>query len=86
MAAMTWELLTKVYDRIEAEMMKSALEALEIPAELAQESVGSSIPVSFGKFAEIHIFVPKEKLEEALAWLESYNDTQPKEKGDSDEF
>ena len=82
---MTWEKLTKVYDRIEAEMMKSALEALEIPAELMQESVGGTIPVSFGKFAEVQIFVPKEKLEEALAWLESY-ENQPKEKGDSDEF
>ena len=72
MTGMTWEILTKVYDRIEAEMMKSALEALEIPVELAQESVGGSIPVSFGKFAEIHLFVPKEKFEEASEWLEVY--------------
>ena len=28
MTEMTWELLTKIYDRIEAEMMKAALEAL----------------------------------------------------------
>ena len=85
MNEMTWEELTKVYDRIEAEMMKSALEALEIPVELIQESVGGTMPVSFGKFAEVQIFVPKEKVEEALAWLESY-ENQPKEKGDSDEF
>ena len=73
MAKMTWELLTKVYDRIEAEMMKAALEALEISSELAQESVGGTMPVSFGKFAEIHIFVPKEKIEEAREWLETYD-------------
>ena len=72
MTEMTWELLTKVYDRIEAEMIKAALEALEIPTELAQESVGGTIPVSFGKFAEIHIFVPKEKFKEAHEWLETY--------------
>ncbi len=72
MTEMTWELLTKVYDRIEAEMMKAALEALEISVELAQESVGGTIPVCFGKFAEIHIFVPKEKLVEAREWLETY--------------
>jgi len=70
---MTWELLTEVYDRIEAEMMKSALEALEISVELAQESVGGTIPVSFGKFAKVHIFVPKDKFEEASGWLEGYN-------------
>ncbi len=69
---MDWKILTKVYDRIEAEMMKAALEALEIPVETAQESVGGTIPVSFGTFAEIHIFVPKEKFEESSAWLEVY--------------
>ena len=85
MTEMTWKKLTKVYDRIEAEMMKAAFEALEIPAELIQESVGGTMPVSFGKFAEVQIFVPKEKLTEAQAWLESY-ENQPKGKGDSDEF
>ncbi len=74
MSEMTWELLTKVYDRIEAEMIKSALEALEISAELAQESVGGTIPVSFGKFAEVQIFVPKDKLGEAQEWLKSYDE------------
>lgn len=82
---MTWEILTEVYDRIEAEMMKAALEALEIPVELAQESVGGTIPVSFGKFAKVHLFVPKEKYQEASAWLESYNNA-PKEEGDMDEL
>jgi len=76
MSEMTWKLLTKVYDRIEAEMMKSALEALEISSELAQESVGGTIPVSFGKFAEIQVFVPKEKFEEAREWLETYTNNE----------
>ena len=69
---MNWQLLTKVYDRIEAEMMKSALEALEISAELVQESVGGTIPVSFGKFAEVQVFVPKEEFAEASEWLKVY--------------
>lgn len=72
MSKMTWQFLTEVYDRIEAEMIKSALEALEIPVELAQESVGSTIPVSFGKFAKVHLFVPKEKYQEASDWLKDY--------------
>ena len=70
---MKWQLLTKVYDRIEAEMMKSALEALEISAELMQESVAETFPTSFGKFAEVQIFVPKESFEEAKKWLKEYN-------------
>ena len=81
---MNWQLLTKVYDRIEAEMMKSALEALEISSELAQESVGGTMPVSFGKFAEVQIYVPKEKHKEASEWLENYNNDQLE--GDVDEF
>ena len=84
MAKMTWELLTKVYDRIEAEMIKAALEALDISSELAQESVGGTMPVSFGKFAEVHIFVPKEKHAEASAWLETYtNDEITLEEGEA---
>jgi len=79
---MNWALLTKVYDRIEAEMMKSALEALEISVELAQESVGGTIPVSFGKFAEVQVFVPNSQLKEAKEWLENYN--SPKNEGDQD--
>ena len=82
MTKMTWELLTKVYDRMEAEMMKAALEALEIPVELAQEGAGHwAIPLSFGDFAEVQIFIPKEKFEEASEWLKNYTN-QPK--GDVD--
>ena len=76
MSKMTWQFLTEVYDRIEAEMIKSALEALEIPVELAQESVGSTIPVSFGKFAKVHLFVPKEKYQEASDWLKNYEEEE----------
>ncbi len=74
MAAMTWALLTKIYDRIEAEMVKSALGALDIPVELIQEGAGESIPLSFGKLAEIQVFVPKQKLPEAKSWLRRYGD------------
>lgn len=76
MSDMQWKILTKVYDRVEAEMMKAALETLKIPAEFAQESVGGTIPVSFGAFAEIHLFVPIEKFDEAKAWLEIYENDE----------
>ena len=76
MSDMQWKILTKVYDRVEAEMMKAALETLEIPVEFAQESVGGTIPVGFGSFAEIHLFVPTEKLEEASEWLKMYENDE----------
>ena len=76
MSELQWKILTKVYDRVEAEMMKAALGTLNIPVEFAQESVGGTIPVSFGAFAEIHVFVPADKFDEAKSWLEMYeNDT-----------
>ena len=74
MNELTWELLTKIYDRVEAEMMKAALEALDIPVELVQEGVGRwVVPVTVGSFGEVHIFVPKEKIDEARGWLEAYD-------------
>lgn len=76
MNEMQWKILTKVYDRVEAQMMKAALETLEIPVEMAQESVGGTIPVNFGAFAEIHVFVPNEKFEEASAWLDIYENNK----------
>ena len=72
MSAMKWEMLTEVFDRVEAHMIKAALEALYIGVELSQESVGSSIPVNIGSFGRIQIFIPKEKFEEANAWLDGY--------------
>jgi len=70
---MTWALLTEVYDRMEAEMIKTSLTAEGIPAELFQESIGySSIPVSFGPFGQVQIFVPKENLAAAKTWLDAY--------------
>lgn len=72
MSEMTWQLLTEVYDRIEAELIKAALGALGIPAELVQESVGSTIPVSFGEFAKVHVFVPKKDYDDARDWLKQY--------------
>ena len=57
MGNMTWALLTKVYTRIEAEMIKAALKALDIPVELAQEGAGHwAIPLSFGDFAEVKLY------------------------------
>ena len=73
MEKLAWQRLTVVYNRMEADLIQSALNALGIPVELFQESVGkSSIPVTFGDFGEVQIFVPNEKAEAAREWLASY--------------
>jgi hypothetical protein len=68
-----WSTLLEVYDRIEAEILKEALEALGIPATLFQESAGTLYPTTFGPLGKVEVCVPDERLKEAEVWLESYN-------------
>ena len=77
MDELSWELLVEIYDRLEAEMIKAALEAKGIPVELFQESIGySASPVTLGLLGLVQIFIPKEKVSEARSWLDAYkNDT-----------
>ena len=64
--------LLEVYDRIEAEILKEALEALGIPTTLFQESAGALYPTTFGPLGKVEVCVPDERLKEAETWLKSY--------------
>lgn len=68
-----WVTLLEVYDRLEAEILKEALEAQEIPAELFQEGISHYIYPVGGPLGRIEIRVPNSRLEEARSWLEAYN-------------
>jgi hypothetical protein len=75
MDQLTYEILTDVYGRMEAEMIESLLEAEGIDVELVQESIGhSSIPVSVDGLGSVQIFVPKIKIQEAREWLRVYQE------------
>lgn len=74
------EYLTEVYNRIEAEMIRSALEAEGIPTMLSGEAAGNLYPVAFGELARIEILVAASHIEEARQWLAEY------ERGRQDEF
>jgi len=85
-----WKLATEVFGHLEAEMVRSYLVSQEIPCELFQEGAGQDIyPVNYGPLARVEIFVPADKLEEALILLEALNDTsgdtEPDEQPDADE-
>lgn len=74
MEELKWELLTEVQGRLEAEFIKSYLEAQEIDVELFQESVGHHIyPVTIDGLGRVQLFVPKEQADEARQILEEYN-------------
>ena len=70
MTDLKYELLVELYGRMEADLLKSYLEAQGIPVELFQESVGHSIyPVSLTGLGSVQVFVPNEKIKQARAAL-----------------
>ena len=73
MDKLTWDLLTEVYGRGEAELIKSMLNANEIDVELFQEAAGSNYayPTMVGEFARVQVFVPKNKMKLAKELLET---------------
>ena len=73
MDEMKWEKLAEVYGRLEADVIKSYLEAEGVPVELFQESVGhSAFPTTIDGLGRVQLFVPKEKAEEAHKLFEAY--------------
>jgi hypothetical protein len=77
MEEMKWELLTEVQGRLEAEFIKSYLEAQDIEVELFQESVGHHIyPVTVNGLGRVQIFVSKEQAPQARQLLDDYNNAK----------
>jgi hypothetical protein len=73
MDQLKWEILTEINGRLEANLLKSYLEAYEIPVELFQESVGQNIyPVTMDGLGRVQVFVPKEKSAAARVLLEEF--------------
>ena len=76
MDELTWELLSEVQGRLEAEFIKSYLESQGIEVELFQESIGHHIyPVTVDGLGRVQIFVSKDQAAEARQLLEEYNQT-----------
>jgi hypothetical protein len=74
MDELKWGLLTEVQGRLEAELLKSYLEAYGIEVELFQEAVGHHIyPVTINGLGRVQLFVPKEQADQARKLLEEYN-------------
>ncbi len=70
MEKLAYEFLVEVGGKMEAELLKSFLEAEGVPAEIFQDSImSSSYPTTF---SPARIFVPKAQYEEALQLLEQF--------------
>ncbi len=78
MDEMKWEKLTEVYGRLEADMLKSFLEAEGIAVELFQEAVGHHIyPTTIDGLGRVQIYTPKEQAAQARELLQVYQETSP---------
>ena len=76
MDELTWEVLTEVQGRLEAEFIKSYLEAQGIEVVLIQESVGQTMGITIDGLGTVQIFVPKEQAAEARQLMEEYNNAK----------
>ena len=71
-----YELLTEVNGRMQADLLKSYLEAEGIRVELFQEAIGHHIyPVMIDGLARVQIFIPKVQSEDAHKLLDDYDQT-----------
>jgi hypothetical protein len=77
MDEMKWEKLTEIYGRLEAEGVKSFLEAEGIKVELIQEAIGQLIPTNYDIFGRVQVFVPKEQFADAETLFEAYQNATP---------
>ncbi|MGE5251055.1 MAG: hypothetical protein ACM3QS_12695 [Bacteroidota bacterium] len=80
MDELTWELLTETNGRLEADLLKSYLEANNVPVELFQEAIGHHIyPVTVDGMGRVQVFVPKSMDREARLLLEQYENPAEQE-------
>ncbi len=69
-----WEVLTETNGRLQAELLKSHLNAEGIEVELIQEAVGHLIyPVMIDGLGRVQVFVRKDQLEAARKVLAAYH-------------
>jgi hypothetical protein len=75
MDELKWGLLTQTAGRLQADLLKSHLEAAGIEVELFQDAVGHNIyPVMIDGLGRVQIFVPKAQLAAARAIIAEYGD------------
>ena len=73
MDELKWALLTEIQGRLEADVVKSYLEAEGIEVELFQEAIGHHIyPVTIDGLGRVQVFVSKKQLAEAKKVVAEY--------------
>jgi hypothetical protein len=73
MGKLKWELLTETNGRMQADLLKSYLEAQGIQVEYFQEAVGHLYGITIDGLGRVQLFVPKEQAAEARELLAAYS-------------
>jgi len=80
MDELTYDFLTEIQGRWQADLLKSYFEACGIDVELFQESLGQHIyPTTLDILGNVQIYVPKTQLTAARKLLEEYFNPPPEE-------
>lgn len=83
MEEIKWQVLDEVAGNVTAELIRSYLEAYEIPVLLSQEGAGHfAFPVNIGVFGRVQILVPDDKIEQAKQLLDEYRSGSSEESPD----
>jgi hypothetical protein len=73
METLKYELLIEANGRLEADMIKSYLEAEGIAVEMFQEAVGRIYAMTIDGLGRVQLFVPKTQIAEARELMEAYH-------------
>jgi hypothetical protein len=80
-----WELVMETNGPFEAEMLRGALEANQIPVFLSQEGAGRAFGLTMGTLGLVQILVPHSKAELARKILQDYESGIPPAMGSVEE-
>lgn len=61
----------KVTDSMEAEILKAALESVDIPVVLVGEAVGRIYGITASALGSVHVLVPPDRVDEARELVET---------------
>ena len=73
MDELKWEMLTETNGRMQADLLKSYLEAEGIQVEYFQEAIGHIYGITIDGLGLVQLFVPKEQADQARELLAAYN-------------
>ena len=81
METLKYELLIEASGRLEADFIKSYLEAEGIAVEMFQEAVGHIYSITIYDLGRVQLFVPKTQIAEARELMQAYgqNTIEPKD-------